>query len=113
MPFVLLPKVAGADPVDKARFAWNEYEQNVVLGAYFWLHWLSQVPGGVLARRFGTKAVFAFGNGVPVLLTFLAPWAAQLGHRPLAALRLLQGLISVSERNIHFFKLIPPLFFRY
>lgn len=74
------------------RFAWNEYEQGLVLGAYYWLHWLSQLPGGLLARRYGTKLVFGLGNLVTALLGFLIPYATQLST--LIFLRVLQGLIA-------------------
>jgi MFS family permease len=64
------------------------------LGAYYWLHWLLQVPGGLLARRYGTKLVFGLGNLVPALLGFFIPYTTQL--HTLIFLRVLQGLIAVS-----------------
>ncbi|XP_012216801.1 putative inorganic phosphate cotransporter [Linepithema humile] len=74
------------------RFAWNEYEQGLVLGAYYWLHWLSQLPGGLLSRRYGTKIVFGLGNFLTALLGFFIPYATHL--YALIFLRMLQGLIA-------------------
>jgi len=52
------------------------------------------LPGGLLARRYGTKLVFGLGNLVPALLGFFIPYATQL--HSLIFLRTLQGLIAVS-----------------
>lgn len=81
----------------EAGFDWDERQQGLVLGAFFWLHWVMQVPGGVLARRYGTKLVFGLANFVPVLLTLVVPVASYWDYRALLAIRLLQGLIAVSS----------------
>ncbi|EFN73550.1 Vesicular glutamate transporter 1 [Camponotus floridanus] len=91
------------------RFAWNEYEQGLVLGAYYWLHWLTQLPGGLLARRYGTKLVFGLGNLLTALLGFLVPYVTDL--YALIILRMLQGLIAgVIWPSMHDMtaKWIPP-----
>ncbi|XP_050466531.1 putative inorganic phosphate cotransporter isoform X2 [Cataglyphis hispanica] len=91
------------------RFAWNEYEQGLVLGAYYWLHWLSQLPGGLLARRYGTKLVFGLANLLTALLGFLVPYATHL--YAFIILRMLQGLIAgVIWPSMHDMtaKWIPP-----
>lgn len=91
------------------RFAWNEYEQELILGAYYWLHWLLQLPGGLLARRYGTKLVFGLGNLLTALLGFLIPYATHL--YALIILRMLQGLIAgVIWPSMHDMtaKWIPP-----
>ncbi|XP_077281828.1 na[+]-dependent inorganic phosphate cotransporter isoform X1 [Temnothorax americanus] len=74
------------------RFAWNEYEQGLTLGAYYWLHWVSQLPGGLLARRYGTKLVFGLANLLTALLGFLVPYVTHL--YVLITLRVLQGFIA-------------------
>ncbi|XP_021707463.1 sialin [Aedes aegypti] len=92
-------------------FEWDEYEQGLVLGAFFWLHWLTQVPGGVLARKYGTKMVFGVANAVGCWLCFLMPLASYLDYRLLIFLRALQGLIcGVSWPAMHHMagQWIPP-----
>ena len=79
------------------RFDWNEHQQGMVLGAFFWLYWSTQVPGGVLARRYGTKLVFGLGNLVPALLAFAIPAASKTHYGALLFIRLAQGCISVSH----------------
>jgi MFS family permease len=79
------------------RFKWDEKEQNQILGGFYWLHWVLQIPGGVLARRYGTKLVFGLSNAVCSLLLFVMPMAAHADYKILVFLRVLQGLISVSR----------------
>lgn len=81
----------------RTRFDWDEHQQGMVLGAFFWLYWSTQVPGGVLARRYGTKLVFGLGNLVPALLAFAIPAASRTHYGALLFIRLAQGCISVSH----------------
>lgn len=60
---------------------------------------IMQIPGGVLAQRFGTKTVFGLSNGVGALLSFAIPASAKISYKALVAVRLLQGLISVRRLN--------------
>ncbi|XP_063237102.1 sialin-like isoform X2 [Bacillus rossius redtenbacheri] len=85
---------ASRDDEEGLRFDWDERQQGLVLGAFFWFHWLTQVPGGMLARRFGTKLVFGLSNWVPCLLCFLVPLGARADFRLLVALRFLQGVVA-------------------
>ncbi|XP_054016268.1 sialin [Hylaeus anthracinus] len=76
------------------RFAWTEFEQGLALGSYFWIHWLSQLPGGLLARRYGTKLVFGLGNLLTAVIGFLIPILTRQHLYALIALRVLQGLAA-------------------
>ncbi|CAK9833795.1 Vesicular glutamate transporter 2 [Anthophora retusa] len=76
------------------RFAWNEYEQGLALGAYYWLHWISQLPGGLLARRYGTKLVYGLGNFITAILGFLIPFMTYYHLYALVFLRVVQGLAA-------------------
>ncbi|KAL9702381.1 hypothetical protein quinque_005899 [Culex quinquefasciatus] len=55
-------------------FEWNEYEQGLVLGAFFWLHWVTQIPGGVLARKYGTKMGVICGVAWPAMHHMAGQW---------------------------------------
>ncbi|NP_001123317.1 na[+]-dependent inorganic phosphate cotransporter isoform X1 [Nasonia vitripennis] len=93
------------------RFQWNEYQQGLVLGAYYWIHWLSQLPGGLLARKYGTKIVFGMGNLLVALVGFLIPVATHYSLNSLIFLRLLQGFFSgIVWPSMHDMtaKWIPP-----
>ncbi|XP_058459234.1 sialin [Malaya genurostris] len=92
-------------------FEWNEYEQGLVLGAFFWLHWITQVPGGILARKYGTKLVFGLSNAIGCWLCFLMPLASYLDLRIIIFLRVIQGLIvGVAWPAMHHMagQWIPP-----
>lgn len=74
---------------------WNEVQMNQVLGAYYWLHWVAQIPGGLLAKRYGTKLVFGGANFVVSVMCFIVPIATFWDIKALIALRIIQGLIAV------------------
>ncbi|XP_043491303.1 vesicular glutamate transporter 1 isoform X1 [Polistes fuscatus] len=76
------------------RFTWSEYDQGLALGAYYWFHWISQLPGGILARRYGTKFVFGFANFLTALLGFLIPFATRYHLNALVFIRVLQGFVA-------------------
>ncbi|XP_047109159.1 sialin-like isoform X1 [Schistocerca piceifrons] len=80
------------DDDDQNRFDWDEHEQNVVMGAFFWLYWAAQVPGGMMGQYYGTKIVFGFSNLMISLTTLLIPLFASLDYRALVALRVFQGI---------------------
>ncbi|GLH13607.1 Putative inorganic phosphate cotransporter [Gryllus bimaculatus] len=82
--------------VAMTRYEWDEYQQGLILGGFFWLHWISQIPGGVLAQNYGTKAVYGFSNMLMCVLGFLIPFSAGLDYRIVVAIRALQGLIGAS-----------------
>lgn len=75
---------------------WNEVQTNRVLGAYYWLHWTTQIPGGVLAKRYGTKLVFGVANFAVSAMCFIVPIAAYWDINALIAMRMIQGLIAVG-----------------
>jgi ACS family sodium-dependent inorganic phosphate cotransporter-like MFS transporter 5 len=79
------------------RYRWNEYQQGLALGAYYWLHWMSQLPGGLLARKYGTKLIFGLGNVLVAFIGFLIPFATHYSLNALIFLRIFQGLIAVSR----------------
>ncbi|XP_058799273.1 sialin isoform X2 [Phymastichus coffea] len=62
------------------RYHWNEYQQGLALGAYYWFHWLSQLPGGLMARNLNaliiTRALQGLISGViwPSMHDMTAKW---------------------------------------
>lgn len=60
---------------------------------------MTQIPGGLLASRYGTKRVFGFSNFSGVVLCFFIPYFAKLGAMYLMALRLVQGLLLVGTEK--------------
>lgn len=66
-------------------------EKGLLLSSFFWGYVIGQVPGSLLAQRFGGKLVFGLGVFLPTLLTFITPLCAHNIHL-LYAVRALTGL---------------------
>jgi MFS family permease len=79
---------------ERDGFKWNSKTQNEVLGAFFLVHWATQLPGGILAARYGTKRVFGLANFIGCITCMLVPITAYLNFHALIVLRLLQGFVA-------------------
>lgn len=88
-----------AEQHKSTQFSWNEYHQGLILGGFFWLHWITQIPGGILGQKYGTKKVFGLSNFVGVLFNFIIPTFAYFGYQYLIVLRMIQGFICVSDNS--------------
>lgn len=77
-------------------FAWEKEIQGHILGAFFYGYLVSQIPGGLLAERFGGKWILTIFLGISTVATLLTPLAAQQSVALLIVLRVLVGIGSVS-----------------
>lgn len=82
---------------EEGEFDWDSTVQSAILGSFYWCYILSQVVGGVLTQRFGTKTVFGFSQLTTAIASLLIPQAASFHYAAVIALRSLQGMASVSE----------------
>ncbi|KAK4324798.1 hypothetical protein Pmani_004588 [Petrolisthes manimaculis] len=91
---------------------WDEITQGLVLGAFFYGYWATQVTGGRLSEVYGTRVVFGvcvFAGGVSAVFT---PLAARWHYMALFALRVIQGLFQGASLPCIFPLMIrwfPPL----
>lgn len=69
------------------------------MSSYFWFHWATQLPGGILTHHYGTKVVLGVANFLSAVTTFVIPFAAKWGFNALMGLRVLQGVIAVMCTN--------------
>ncbi|XP_075163502.1 sialin-like [Haematobia irritans] len=93
------------------KFHWNEHDQALALGSFFWLHWLTQMPGGILAKKYGAKLIFGLSNVISCWICLFIPFASGLDLKALLLLRILQGLLlGLSWPAMHSMtaKWIPP-----
>uniref|UniRef100_A0A1I8I1D4 MFS domain-containing protein n=1 Tax=Macrostomum lignano TaxID=282301 RepID=A0A1I8I1D4_9PLAT len=74
------------------QFSWDEQTQGLILGSFFWGYIVTQIPGGLLAERFGAKWVLGIGILWTAALTLLTPLAAHWGVAALICLRVLEGV---------------------
>lgn len=87
---------------ERNGFKWNEHQQGLVLGSFFWLHFLLQLPGGILAAKYGTKKIFGYANFIGCLLCCFIPIASYLDFKMMIFLRVLQGIIcSAAWPSMH------------
>ncbi|XP_017836163.1 putative inorganic phosphate cotransporter [Drosophila busckii] len=75
------------------EYNWSEQTKSLVLSSFFWGYVFTQVPAGLLARKFGPKITIGIGLSICSLLNVLTPLCARLGGwQWLCAVRLLEGL---------------------
>ncbi|CAD6228693.1 GSCOCG00006502001-RA-CDS [Cotesia congregata] len=86
--------VANNETEEMKQVQYSEYEQGLAIGAYYWIHWLSEIPGGVLARKYGTKMIFGVGNLLAAILGVFLSVTMQYSLYSLIFIRVLQGLVA-------------------
>lgn len=83
-----------ATSLEEGEFDWDPTTQSAILGSFYWCYIMSQVVGGVLTQKFGTKAVFGFSQLLTAICSLLIPQAAVLHYSVLILLRSIQGVAS-------------------
>lgn len=100
-------------PSKDGEFVWDESEQGLILGSFFYGYVLTNFLGGRLGELIGGKIVFAVGVLVTSILTLLTPVVAYTNITPLiVALRILEGLgegVTFPAMNSLMARWIPPL----
>jgi len=76
---------------------WEKSIQGHILGSFFYGYLISQIPGGLLAERFGAKWIIAGFLGLSTAATFLTPAASRISFGLLIVLRVLCGIGSVRK----------------
>lgn len=61
----------------------------------YWLSFVTHLPGGYLANRYGTKLLFGLCNCIAGALSFIIPILAYLDFKALIFVRATQGILSV------------------
>lgn len=87
-------------------------EKGMVLGAFFYGYFITNIPGGRLAELYGTKKVFGGSIFISALLTLLTPVAARIHYILLIVLRVVIGLVNgvtYPAMNVMVARWIPPL----
>lgn len=73
---------------------WSNWDQGLVKAAFYYGYPLTQLIGGWMAQRLGTKWVFGGQNALAACLTILTPFASRAHVWVVIALRFLMGLIE-------------------
>ncbi|CAG0913241.1 unnamed protein product [Notodromas monacha] len=85
-----------SDEVDvkaaEGEFDWDEVTQGLILGSFFWGYMITQIPGGILVKRYGSKWVLGIGCLLAAVVSVLTPTAARHSVFMLMAARVCEGL---------------------
>ncbi|XP_014602939.1 PREDICTED: putative inorganic phosphate cotransporter isoform X2 [Polistes canadensis] len=74
------------------EFAWDTKEQGYLLSSFFYGYVLTQIPFGMLAKRFGSKYFLGIGMLINSIFGLLVPLSAHQGFYSLMVVRFIQGL---------------------
>ncbi|EDW32544.1 GL11696 [Drosophila persimilis] len=75
-------------------YSWDLSDKSLILSSFFWGYVVSQVPSGLLAKRFGAKIVLGSATAIGGVLSFFHPMAAANGWESVCVLRVLTGLVQ-------------------
>lgn len=77
-------------PLSKT-YQWDENTKGLMLSSFYWGYITTQIPGGLLAKKYGGKVVLGIGFFVASLFTMLLPLVAEWKYAFLA-LRIMSGV---------------------
>ncbi|XP_050689349.1 putative inorganic phosphate cotransporter [Eriocheir sinensis] len=81
-----------SNETESSGFDWDERTQGLLLGAFFYGNILTNVLGGRLAERVGSKPVILLGLFLSSVFTLLSPLAARLSTNVFIGVRLALGI---------------------
>ncbi|XP_048858349.1 sialin-like [Brienomyrus brachyistius] len=93
-------------------YDWNSETQGWILGSFFYGYIVTQLPGGYLARKHGSKWLLGLGILCTVIFTLLTPLAASLGAPYLIGVRVLEGIgegVTFPAMHAMWASWAPPL----
>ncbi|XP_068085874.1 putative inorganic phosphate cotransporter [Anabrus simplex] len=74
------------------EFLWDEEQQGLILAGFFYGYAIGQLPGGMLAERYGGKLVFGLGTVLTAALTVISPFSLWAHEMLFFTVRFLEGL---------------------
>ena len=85
-------------------FPWDESQQGIILGMFFYGYVLTQIPGGRMAEIVGGKWLMGVGVLITAVFTLLTPPAALTNDYLLYTVRIIEGLGEgkVTVRGFNF-----------
>ena len=82
--------------LQEGEFNWSESQQGIILAAFFYGYVTTQIPGGMLAQKFGGKRLLLFGIFWTAVLTILTPVITHYGgFIGIVLTRVLEGIGEV------------------
>ncbi|XP_001600160.2 putative inorganic phosphate cotransporter [Nasonia vitripennis] len=79
--------------VNTELFEWSEYTQGIILSSFYWGYILTNLPGGLIAEKFGGKHTLGLGILSTAIFTISTPFCVMYGDSTtLVFLRILMGI---------------------
>lgn len=102
MAFILFPitfvmsldrtNIVVSAPIIQRQFHFTLFEMSLILTSFAWTYAFLQVPGGLLAERFGARRLLTWANGWWSLFTILTPFGWNV-----ASFVAIRGLLGVGQ----------------
>lgn len=80
--------------------SWSEHNMAWLLGAFYFCYWMTELPGGLLAQKYGGRHVLGVGVMAAGWLSLAFPVACHINYWLAVVLRALQGLALVGQAYI-------------
>ncbi|XP_035211568.1 putative inorganic phosphate cotransporter isoform X1 [Stegodyphus dumicola] len=96
----------------KGEFDWDSNTQGLILGSFFYGYVATQIPGGIIAEKYGAKWLFGVGVLITAVFTLLTPVAARLSVWALVVTRIIEGLgegVTFPAMNALIGRWVPKL----
>lgn len=74
------------------EFHWDSTMQGYLLSSFFYGYVITQIPFGILAKRYGSKYFLGIGMLINSMFGLLVPVSARAGYHWLMIVRFIQGL---------------------
>lgn len=78
------------------KFKWGSIEQSAILSAFFYGYVVTQIPFGILSKKYGAIYFLGIGMLINSIFGLFVPIAAEHNFYTLIAVRFIQGLGEVS-----------------
>lgn len=87
----------------RGEFNWDSNLQGIVLGSFYYGYVLTQIPGGLLAEKYGAKWIFGLGILLSSILCLITPLMARWSVWALILTRAVEGLGEVRMSFVNYF----------
>ncbi|GJQ83269.1 Picot [Trypoxylus dichotomus] len=85
-------ETSSSDPSSDGKFPWETDLQGYILSSFFYGYVITQIPFGIMAKKYGNIYFLGIGMLINSVFAFLVPISAEWGVGWLIAVRFIQGL---------------------
>lgn len=100
-------RVSQSNPNSDGQFVWDTTKQGYLLSSFFYGYVITQIPFGILAKRYGSKYFLGVGMLINSVFGLLVPMSARADYYWLMVVRFIQGLGEVSNLIASFQPRLP------